>query len=221
MAAAEFSLDDRVRLIGTDTIQTVRQYNAETLEYQVQIDTEEASVMWVSGIYLELAEPAKSLPFAFDIRGVSTRNKTHLSSNQIPPIFVVDDEHVIAATLTTILHMNGFSARFFTDPVEALTAARLDAPDLLVSDVAMPGLSGVDLAIRIKAQNPECKILLFSGQAATLDLLKDARNQGHNFQLLQKPVHPSVMLSRIGVLATENNLSPAPGHRKGPSRVTG
>ncbi len=70
MAAAEFNLDDRVRLIGTDTIQTVRQYNAKTLEYQVQIDTEEASVMWVSGIYLELAERAKSLPFAraFDIR---------------------------------------------------------------------------------------------------------------------------------------------------------
>jgi hypothetical protein len=64
MAAAEFSLDDRVRLIGTDTIQTVRQYNAETLDYQVQIDTEEASVMWVSGMYLELAESAKSLPFA-------------------------------------------------------------------------------------------------------------------------------------------------------------
>ena len=121
-----------------------------------------------------------------------------MSSNPVPRVFVVDDEHVIAATLATILHMNGFSARFFTNPVEALAAARLDAPDLLVSDVSMPGLSGVDLAIQIKAQYPACKILLFSGQATTLDLLKDARAQGHNFQLLQKPVHPSVMLSRVG-----------------------
>jgi CheY-like chemotaxis protein len=129
-----------------------------------------------------------------------------VSLSPVPRIFVVDDEHVIAATLATILRMNGFSARFFTDPVEALAAAQLDAPDLLVSDVAMPGLSGVDLAIQIKAQYPECKIVLFSGQAANLDLLKDARSRGHNFPLLQKPVHPSVMLSTIGELATENSL---------------
>jgi hypothetical protein len=42
-----------------------------------------------------------------------------VSSGPVPRIFVVDDEHVIAATLATILHMNGSSARFFTDPVEA------------------------------------------------------------------------------------------------------
>ena len=52
----------------------------------------------------------------------------------------------------------------------------------------MPGLSGIDLAIQLKAQYPKCKILLLSGEAATLDLLRDARSQGHNFQLLQKPV---------------------------------
>jgi CheY-like chemotaxis protein len=130
-----------------------------------------------------------------------------VSSNSVARVFVVDDEPVIAATLATILRMNGFSARFFTDPVEALAAARLDAPDLLVSDVAMPGLTGIDLAIQIKAQYPDCKILLFSGQATTQDLLEDARSQGHNFQLLQKPVHPSVMLSMIGELATENSLA--------------
>jgi DNA-binding response OmpR family regulator len=129
-----------------------------------------------------------------------------VSSRPIPRIFVVDDEPLIAATLTTILHMNGFSARFFTKPLEALAAARWDAPDLLISDVAMPALSGVDLAIQIKAQYPDCKILLFSGQAGTLDLLEDAHNQGHDFQLLQKPVHPSVMLARIVALVTERSV---------------
>jgi hypothetical protein len=57
MGAAEFGVGDRVRLIGTDTIQTVRQYNAETLEYQVQRGNEEDSVVWVLEIYLELVEP--------------------------------------------------------------------------------------------------------------------------------------------------------------------
>jgi CheY-like chemotaxis protein len=116
-------------------------------------------------------------------------------------VFVVDDEHVIASTLAAILKLHGYSATFFTSPLEALAAARSKAPDLLITDVAMPDISGIDLAIQMRAQYPECKVLLFSGQAATQDLLEDARSQGHNFQLLDKPVHPSEMLSRVGELA--------------------
>ena len=130
-----------------------------------------------------------------------------MSSNSLPRVFVVDDEHVIASTLAAILILHGYSAMSFTSPLAALAAARSEAPDFLISDVAMPGLSGVDLAIQMKAQYPECKILLFSGQAATEDLLKDARSQGHIFPLLQKPVHPSVILSRIGALAAESSLA--------------
>jgi DNA-binding response OmpR family regulator len=116
-------------------------------------------------------------------------------------IFIVDDEPVIAFTLAAILRMNGFSARFFTSPVEALAAARLESPDLVISDVAMPGISGVDLAIQMRAQYPRCKILLFSGQAATLDLLEGAHAQGYDFRLLQKPLHPSEFLYEIGELS--------------------
>jgi CheY-like chemotaxis protein len=121
-----------------------------------------------------------------------------VSSNQGPRVFVVDDEHVVASTLAAILQMHGFSAKYFTSPLEALTAARSRAPDLLVSDVEMPGLSGLDLAIQMKAQYPGCKILLLSGQAATLDLLQQARAQGHNFDLLLKPIPPTEFLQEIG-----------------------
>jgi CheY-like chemotaxis protein len=110
----------------------------------------------------------------------------------------VDDEPVIASTLAAILQMNGFSAKFFTCPLEALTAARSKAPDLLISDVVMPGISGIELAIRMRAQYPTCKILLFSGQAATMDLLEDARGQGHDFDLLLKPVPPTELLFEVG-----------------------
>jgi CheY-like chemotaxis protein len=116
-------------------------------------------------------------------------------------IFVVDDEPVIASSLAAILRMNGFSARFFTCPLEALAAARSESPDLVISDVAMPGISGIDLAIQVRAQYPNCKILLFSGQAATLDLLEHARAQGYDFRLLQKPVHPAEFLLEIGQLS--------------------
>ena len=125
----------------------------------------------------------------------------------MPAVFVVDDELVIASTLAAILKMNGYSATSFTSASEALTAAQSRAPDLLISDVVMAGISGVDLAIQIKAERPKCKILLFSGQASTQDLLEDARRKGYDFQLLQKPVHPSALLRSIKELSMDNGRS--------------
>jgi CheY-like chemotaxis protein len=61
----------------------------------------------------------------------------------------------------------------------------------------MPGMTGVELAIQFKQSQPECKILLFSGQAATSDLLRKAREQGYEFELLAKPVHPADLLARL------------------------
>ena len=120
----------------------------------------------------------------------------YVPSSSGPHVFVVDDEPVIASTLAAILQMHGFSAKFFTSPLEAL-AARTKSPDLLISDVEMPGLSGIELAVKMKAQYPKCQILLFSGQPSTLDLVDSARAQGHNFDLLLKPVLPPEFLSEI------------------------
>jgi CheY-like chemotaxis protein len=127
-----------------------------------------------------------------------------VSSNPVARVFVVDDERVIASTLAAILQNNGFSARFFTSPLEALAAARLKAPDLLISDVAMPGISGIELAIRMRAQYPTCKVLLFSGQAATTDLLENARAQGYDFDLLLKPLPPAELLFEVGKMVNGN-----------------
>jgi CheY-like chemotaxis protein len=118
-------------------------------------------------------------------------------------VFVVDDEQIISSTLATILKRSGFDAVAFTDPREALGAARLAAPDLLISDVMMPELSGVDLAILIKKDCPGCKVLLFSGQAATANLLESARAEGHDFQLLSKPIHPADLLLKIKAVTAE------------------
>jgi CheY-like chemotaxis protein len=61
----------------------------------------------------------------------------------------------------------------------------------------MPGLTGIETAIITRSRLPECKILLFSGQAATADLLKAARSQGHELELLAKPVHPTDLLTKL------------------------
>jgi DNA-binding response OmpR family regulator len=115
----------------------------------------------------------------------------------ISRIFVVDDEWLIASTLASILKMNGFDASFYTSPVRALELARLEAPDLLISDVVMPELNGVDLAMRFKALCVDCKVILFSGQGQTTDLLEKARREGYDLNLLTKPIHPERLLAHI------------------------
>jgi DNA-binding NtrC family response regulator len=120
-----------------------------------------------------------------------------VQEKHISVVFVVDDEVVISKSLAMILEGHGYAARFFTDPLEALKHVEIDPPDLLISDVVMPQLSGIDLAIQVKAQVSDCKVLLFSGQATTSHLLNQMREQRHNFTLLAKPVHPTDLLREI------------------------
>ncbi|MEO6805245.1 MAG: response regulator [Edaphobacter sp.] len=126
-----------------------------------------------------------------------------------PVVLIVDDEKLIADTLSVILKNSGFTTLTAYDGSAALQLANEFNPDLLISDVMMPGMTGVELAITMARIQPECKILLFSGQAATVDLLEKARSLGHDFTTLTKPVHPTDMLKRISECLTtqEPNLS--------------
>ncbi|HKF22289.1 MAG TPA: response regulator [Candidatus Angelobacter sp.] len=114
-----------------------------------------------------------------------------------PRVLVVDDERVIADTLATILNQNGFEASAVYTGAEAVARARTSRPDLVISDVIMQDMNGIEAAIRIRQSLPGCKILLFSGQAATADLLEKARAQGHEFEILAKPVHPQDLLAKL------------------------
>jgi CheY-like chemotaxis protein len=114
-----------------------------------------------------------------------------------PKVLVADDERVIADTLSMILNQSGFDARAVYSGERALELAPTFEPDMLISDVIMADLNGIDAAIRIRALLPGIKILLFSGQAATADLLEKARTQGYEFEILAKPVHPQDLLTRL------------------------
>ena len=128
-----------------------------------------------------------------------------------PLVLVVDDERVIADTLSMILSKSGFSAITAYDGANALELARNRRPDLLISDVMMPGMTGIELAITVTETIPGCKVLLFSGQAATVDLLEQARHAGYDFTTLTKPVHPTDMLKRISeCLETQTNFHSMP-----------
>ena len=128
---------------------------------------------------------------AFDLMSNNGQSATK------PKVLVVDDERVIADTLAIILNQNGFDASAVYTGSAAVDRAREAQPDLIISDVIMPDMNGIEAAIRIRQILPACKILLFSGQAATADLLEKARAQGHEFEILAKPVHPQDLLAKL------------------------
>lgn len=112
-------------------------------------------------------------------------------------IIVVDDEALIAETVVEILKDEGFEAAGVSTGTSAIELARDWRPDIVLSDVILPGLNGIEIGIRIREMFPSCRIILFSGQAATLDLLEKAREQGHTFDILAKPVKPEQLVRLI------------------------
>jgi CheY-like chemotaxis protein len=114
-----------------------------------------------------------------------------------PKVLVADDEQVIADTLVMILNQSGFDARAVYSGEKAVELAAVFTPQMIICDVIMADLNGIDAAIRIRALLPQSKILLFSGQAATADLLEKARAKGYEFEILAKPVHPQDLLAKL------------------------
>ncbi len=112
-------------------------------------------------------------------------------------VLVADDEQVIANTLAVILNQAGFEARAVYSGEDAIAALDGFQPDMLITDVIMTGMNGIEAAIAVRARLPQCKVLLFSGQAATASLLEKARHEGHEFEILAKPIHPTDLLAKL------------------------
>ncbi len=127
-----------------------------------------------------------------------------------PRVVVADDERVIADTLAMILNQAGFEVRAVYSGEKALAEVESFRPDMLISDVIMEGINGIETAIRVRKLLPSCKILLFSGQACTANLLEEARAQGYNFEILTKPVHPSDLLARMRASIPEKSAEETP-----------
>lgn len=114
-----------------------------------------------------------------------------------PIIFVVDDEEIIASTVAAILRLKGLDAIPFTHSSEALQTAQSVAPDLLISDVMMAGMSGPELALHIQARYPKCRVLLFTGHWDMADAEIAAYEEVLAYQMIPKPMHPKDLLRKV------------------------
>lgn len=125
------------------------------------------------------------------------------SRSETRRVLVIDDEVDIADSLTDILILHGYDAVACHDGLSAIESARSQCPSIVVSDVIMPKLNGVDTAAAIHEFCPEVRILLLSGQALTTDILEKARASGPEFEILPKPIHPYLLLKKISLLMSD------------------
>ena len=123
-------------------------------------------------------------------------------------ILVVDDERAIVDSLAEILERAGYEVSRAYSGNEALSKTLECCPNVLLSDVLMPDIHGFELALQVKKACPDCRLILFSGQAATaqlaLEYSRTFSRLGYRFQLLPKPLHPDALLKRL-----EESLSQA------------
>ena len=116
-------------------------------------------------------------------------------------VLVVDNEKIIADTLVQILKQDGFLAVVAYSGDHAIQCARDEHFDVVLMDVIMPGMNGIEAWNEINKIHPECQIILVSGNMATEQILWDALDHGMNFEIFVKPVHPRVIIERLNRLS--------------------
>jgi DNA-binding NtrC family response regulator len=116
-------------------------------------------------------------------------------------VLIVDDVRPIADSLSLILQARGYRARAAYSAEEAIVTSDDFAPNVLISDVIMPGMNGVDLAACLGERHPQCKVLLISGNAVGFDLIAGVSRRGSDHTILSKPIHPARILQFLAACA--------------------
>jgi DNA-binding response OmpR family regulator len=114
-------------------------------------------------------------------------------------VLLVDDDDAVRGVIATILRRAGHEVTVAENATQALQAAAAmqDRLELLITDVVMPGMSGVELSRELQSRIPGLKVLLFSGYPGRPDAVT---GDGAGLDYLAKPVTPKQLLERIDQL---------------------
>lgn len=120
-----------------------------------------------------------------------------VESDGRPKVLIVDDEPVIARTLALILNQNGFRALAIYRPWAAVQIAEGLQPDVLLTDLYMPEMDGLEVAARVCAAVPQCRVFLLTAQLRAIEKVREFRARGFAAECLHKPIHPLELLQLL------------------------
>lgn len=119
-------------------------------------------------------------------------------------IMVIDNEEGLCRMMSAVLMDEGHAVRTFTDPQEAVTLFRPGTWDLVISDIKMPGMDGLEVLQRIKAAEPNIPVIMITA-FATVEMSIQALRKGA-YDMLTKPFEPDELLFRVRNALSHNQL---------------
>jgi DNA-binding NtrC family response regulator len=126
-------------------------------------------------------------------------NKSKNNDKPLAKLFIVDDDPDIAHVLKQGLLKNRFLVSAFTNPEEALQSFKSNSKNycLILSDIRMPGLSGIQLARKVKEINPDIKVLLMTSFEIKDNEFSKVFPSMHVDGFVQKPISMNDLTNKI------------------------
>ncbi|WKK61010.1 MtrAB system response regulator MtrA [Corynebacterium sp. P3-F1] len=123
-----------------------------------------------------------------------------------PKILVVDDDPAISEMLTIVLDAEGFEAKPVTDGLEAIPAFHSYQPDLILLDLMLPGMSGVDICKEIRKESA-VPIVMLTAKTDTVDVVLGLESGADDY--ITKPFKPRELVARIRARLRQNVEEPS------------
>ncbi len=119
-------------------------------------------------------------------------------------IMIIDNEEGLCRMMEAVLMDDGHAVRSFTDPLEAVEVFRPGIWDLVISDIKMPGIDGLEVLQRIKSAQPDIPVIMITA-FATVEMSIQALRKGA-YDMLTKPFEPDELLFRVRNALSHNEL---------------
>jgi DNA-binding NtrC family response regulator len=121
-------------------------------------------------------------------------------------ILLVDDEVEFVSTLAERLELRGINARVAYDGESALKSVAENEPQVMVLDVMMPGMKGLDVLQRVKEAHPQTQVILLTGQGKTRDGIEGMRYGA--FAYMMKPLDLDDLIQTLGEAINSDKGTP-------------
>lgn len=120
-------------------------------------------------------------------------------------VLLVDDEEEFVTTLAERLELRGMEAHAVTDGEAALAAIESDCPQIVVLDIMMPGIDGLEVLKRIKTQIPDLPVILLTGRGSTKEGIKGMQLGAVDY--LMKPINIDELIKKMHTVIKEADPS--------------
>jgi CheY-like chemotaxis protein len=114
-------------------------------------------------------------------------------------ILVVEDTPDARELIKSVLELEGFEVVFAADGIEGIERARAEAPDLIITDIAMPRLNGIDMIRRLRSSPESNRVPILAVTSHRMEMAIEAIRAGAN-RALARPVQNYLLLSFISDL---------------------